>query len=92
MRPLTLRRESGRVRLSVTATSAVTCLQPLLDRFARVAAPGAAVKPTRLILAGDSTMMHRTPESKAGSWGESLAPYLQDGVEIVNCAIVGRST
>ena len=92
VRPLTLRRESGRVRLSVTATSAVTCLQPLLDRFARVAAPGAAVKPTRLILAGDSTMMHRTPESKAGSWGESLAPYLQDGVEIVNCAIGGRST
>ena len=91
VRPLTLRRESGRVRLSVTATKEVSCVKPSFDRFAR-SLRARSLSPVRLILAGDSTMAHRTSESKAGSWGEALSRHLRDDVEIVNCAIGGRST
>ena len=91
VRPLIFRRETGRVRISVTALVNVSCVKPSFVRFAQ----GAAVRvdpPLRLILAGDSTMQRRSRESKAGSWAEALAGHLKDGVEIVNCARGGRST
>jgi len=51
-----------------------------------------ASAPPRLFLVGDSTLQHRTADDRAGSWGEALAGELSEGVEIVNCAIGGRST
>ena len=91
VRPLTLRRESGAVRLSVTSTRLVACVAPSFKRFSE-RSPICAEPPARLILAGDSTMQRRSSKDKAGSWGEALAPHLADGVEIVNCARGGRST
>ena len=91
VRPLTLRRESGAVRLSVTSTRLVACVAPSFKRFSSRPLK-CAEPPVRLILAGDSTMQHRSPNNKAGSWGEALEAHLRDDVKIVNCARGGRST
>ena len=46
-----------------------------------------------LFFAGDSTLDdHRGDESKYGSWGSNLRPFLRDGCTIVNFARSGRST
>lgn len=90
-RPLTLRRESGQVRISVTKLANVSFQKPAFRRFAQCVEMQAK-PPLRLILAGDSTMQHRSAGSKAGSWGEALEEHLNSGVEIVNCARGGKST
>jgi len=91
-RPLLLRRQSGEVRLSLTDNAEVGCFIPSLEWLAGLgprAVPGAK---RRLVFAGDSTLQRRGADDPAGSWGEALRPYLADDVEVVNCAIGGRST
>lgn len=44
-----------------------------------------------LILVGDSTLAPRRPEQRIGSWGDSMSDRLQDGWQIVNAAISGRT-
>ncbi len=90
-RPLAYQAKVGNSRLSVVKGKTVAMLVPSFTWFDRLLARSADGK-RRLILAGDSTMAHRAPTAKQGSWGEALANDLADDVEIVNCAIGGRST
>ena len=76
--------------------------QALLEGFAcgRAAAvawqdavPPATLLPATLFFAGDSTLDdHRGDESKFGSWGSNLRPFLREGCSIVNYGRCGRST
>ena len=53
----------------------------------------AAPRPRTLVFAGDSTLDdHHGDESKYGSWGSNLRPFLREGCAIVNYARSGRST
>ena len=63
--------------------------------LAFVAAVSAAVSfagEHQLILAGDSTLQHRSPSSSSASWGEEAAFAMREGFTLVNCAKGGRST
>ena len=90
-RPLAYQVESGHSRLSITDTSGVSMFLPSFNWFAKLPPRQSAAR-RRLILAGDSTLAHRSETAKAGSWGEALKDELAGDVEIVNCAIGGRST
>ena len=92
-RKLALRREAGKVRIDVAEGKRVSLYAPTISWLAAQPLRRAdGVGKRRLILAGDSTLQHRAEAAPQGSWGEALAPMLADDVEIVNCAIGGRST
>ena len=92
VRPLAYQVESGGSRLSITDTSGVSMFAPSFSWFARLPPRRTDGGKRRLILVGDSTLQRRSAGDKAGSWGEALKDDLAKDVEIVNCAIGGRST
>lgn len=75
-----------------------TAILPWLA-VALVCGAGAAPKlagepPVRVFLAGDSTMAPKPPPpgNPERGWGEALEFFFDEGVQVVNCALNGRST
>ncbi|MBQ3340263.1 MAG: DUF4091 domain-containing protein [Kiritimatiellae bacterium] len=73
-------------RTGAALLSARVRLAREIERF------GGTQHPRRILIAGDSLLEQRAEGSPYGSWGQNLAPFLADGVEIVNHAKSGAST
>lgn len=55
------------------------------------AAVSCVTSAANFVLIGDSTLAPRSDDSKLGSWGDALKPYLADGNGIVNRSVGGRT-